>query len=187
MLEKYMPKPPDDALYSTDIVKAMEQEREYKARKEELDYLKAQREWDQQQVTKQSGEEARERSNAEWAKLVEALPALKDETRGKALVTGMLAYGQKHGYSEQEVRSALAFDHRRGVILHKAMAYDRLQEKKAKIPAKVEGRPPVVRSGKRLNAKGSANREARVALNRLNETGSVKDGVRAYLALQKKG
>lgn len=62
-----MPKPPDDALYSTDIVKAMEQEREYKARKEELDYLKAQREWDQQQVTKQSGEEARERSNAEWA------------------------------------------------------------------------------------------------------------------------
>lgn len=185
VLEKYMPKAPDDALYSTDLVKAMEMERDYKTRKEELDYLKAQREWDQQQVAKQSGEEAREKSNAEWAKLVDAIPALKDPDRGKALVTGMLAYGQKHGYSEQEVRSALAFDHRQGVILHKAMAYDRLQEKKAKIPAKVEGRPPVVRSGKRLNAKGSANREARVAMNRLNETGSIKDGVRALLALQK--
>lgn len=188
VLEKFMPQPPDDALYSTDLVKAMEMERTYKARKEELDFLKAQRDWDQQQEAQTKSEEARKLANSEWVKLAAHpdMPELKDEGRGKALLSGILAYGQKQGYSEQELRGALAFDHRQAVILRKAMAFDALQEaRKQKVPAKIEGRPPVQKSSKRLNANGMAHREAKTAMGDLTKSGSIKDGVRAYLAMQK--
>lgn len=188
VLEQFMPKPPDEALYATDIVKAMEQERAYRQRKEQLDYLKAQRDWDTQEANKQRSEESRELSNAEWAKLIAHpdMTDLKDETKGKALLSGMLTYGQRLGFSEQELRGALAFDHRQAVILKKAMAYDALQEAKKKvIPKKTEGRPPVQKGSKRLNPQGMAHRNANVAMKSLETSGSLKDGVRALLALEK--
>lgn len=187
VLEQFMPTKPDDALFATDFIRATQMEREFSQRQEQLSYLKAQRQWDQDQTATQRSQEARDRSNSEWGKLVEKLPELKDETRGKALIGELLSYGQQQGYDEQEVRSALAFDHRQAVILKKAMAFDKLQAKKAKTPAKIEGRPPVQRSGKRLNPQGMANRQARVAMDRLTESGSLKDGVQAFLASQKKG
>lgn len=188
VLEQFMPVPPDEALYATDIVRAMEQERAYRQRLEELDYLKAQRDWDNQEALRYRGEESQALSNAEWAKLLAHpdMTDLRDETRGRALLTGMLAYGQRVGFSEAELRGALAFDHRQAVILKKAMAFDALQDAKKKvIPQKAEGRPPVQRGSRRLNSHGLAHRDATVAMNRLEQSGSIRDGVRALLAMEK--
>jgi hypothetical protein len=188
VLEQFMPQKPDESLFDIDVMEYMKRDRDYRQRMEQLDYLKQQRAWDQQEAAKLRAEESRELSNAEWQKLLAhpEMAELKDETKGKALLSGIMAYGKSHGYSEQDLRGALAFDHRQAIILRKAMAYDALQEtKKTVIPKKTEGRPPIQKSGKRLNATNIAHREAKVAMNRLSQTGSIKDGVKALLAMEK--
>jgi hypothetical protein len=57
---------------------------------------------------------------------------------------------------------------------------------KAVKPSKKKGkRPPVVRSSKQVNNKNNSAKAKRTAMNRLNQTGNMNDGVAALMALEK--
>lgn len=185
VMESFMPQPPDPKLFDEDPMAFFRAEREYKARKEQFDYLKAQKQWEGQQAQVTAQKEAKTKADTEWASLVKEMPELKDTERRNAVVTDLFKHGQEFGFDEQEIRSALTFDHRQVVVLSDAMKWRKLQASKAKTQAKVEGRPPIQKGGKRLNPNGMKRREAKVAMDRLSTSGSLKDGVRAFLASQK--
>jgi len=70
-------------------------------------------------------------------------------------------------------------------VLHKAAEWDRLQASKPTVQKKVENRPPVQKSGKRLTPDAQKAQRAADAVNRLKSSGSVEDAALAYLASRK--
>ncbi|WP_210239769.1 hypothetical protein, partial [Mesorhizobium sp. M00.F.Ca.ET.220.01.1.1] len=76
-------------------------------------------------------------------------------------------------------------DHRQILVLRDAIKWRNLQAQKSKVPAKVEGRPPVVmKSGTRPAADTQKARDVKTAMDRLKSSGTVKDGIAALLALE---
>lgn len=129
----------------------------------------------------------KDKADAEWLKAVEKLPEFKDEIRVKAFVEQGFKFAEAHGYTRQEFAEEIAMDHRKVIIAKKAMAWDRLQANKAKATPKLEGKPPVVKGGQRLDPTRSKARASNAAMDRLNTTGKLADGVAALLALEGKG
>jgi len=138
-----------------------------------------------QQREQEQAAKKREKGNAEWATLVEKLPTLKDPKRFERFVGDIKTFGPSYGYSEQELAEGLGYDHRAALVMHKAIQWDKLQASKPKMQSKVEGRPPIQKGGKRLTPDAQRSRNTTVAMDRLKQSGSERDGVAAYLALQK--
>lgn len=186
VLQAYLPQPPDPNLFNTDPMAYLAAKEQYEIATQQLNYLRAQGEAAKQQQQMRMSEEAATRSQQEWAQLTEKLPELKDEQRGKALLSQMFDFGRQNGFTDQEVRSALQFDHRQALVIRKAMQWDKLQANKAKAATKVEGRPPVLQGGKRTTSGQQQVRQTKAAMERLNRTGDVKDAAAAILALEKR-
>jgi hypothetical protein len=114
---------------------------------------------------------------AERAKLHEAIPAWKDEKRWAKDRVAIREYGQKLGFTEEELTGAA--DSRAIVALYKAMKFDQLAEKKP-VPVRPSANAP------RPLPTGSANKPpARVterikAEKRLAKTGSVDDAAKFF-------
>lgn len=184
LLHSLMPQKPDPSMYAVDPLGYGEQKAFYDQRKEQLDYLLQQSQAAQQRAQQAQAEEAEQIRTREWEKTLEAMPELRDRNRLQAFASDVQRYGAEVGYSPQELK-AIETDHRLAVVLRDAVSYRKLKANKPKAQAKVEGRPPVQRSGPRLNAETSRAREARLAMDRLSKTGSLRDGVKAILALEK--
>jgi len=116
-------------------------------------------------------------------KLREAIPELKEASTGKKLVADLMTYGEGMGFTEDEINRVA--DHRLIVLLDKARKHDALverltavREKRAeshKKPAKPNASTPRKRNRRHVDAEK--------ALQRLQETGSLKDGVHALMSL----
>ena len=119
-------------------------------------------------------------------RLTEKLPHLKDEKRLRAFVEDTQKYGAQYGFSPEEIAAA-GIDHRQLVVLEKAIRWDRLEAQKARVATRIEGRPPVKTSGKRLSSEARRSREASGAMERLKSTGRLDDAVRALIATTPKG
>lgn len=146
-----------------------------------LTYLETEQQRIQQERQAKTETETKEKIDKEWATALEKLPELKDAKKLEAFGRDTLKYGALYGYSPQEL-ALIHHDHRNLVVMKKAMAWDKLQESKANVQKKVEGRPPIQRGGNRLSAGAKQARNATDAMNRLKKTGSVDDAVAAYLA-----
>lgn len=152
----------------------------------DLQKLQQQKQLATQQSQAEALEERKKKADAEWTKLLAKAPELSDEKRLAAFVSDIKTFGPKYELNEDEVRS-VALDHRLALILRKAIAYDKLQTAKPKVAAKVEGRPPITKSGKRLSPDVQRSKQAGAAMDRLKQSGRAEDAVAAYLAKLNKG
>lgn len=189
LIKSVLPPAPDSSMANPNspnfnLVQYLADEASYKQWAAHLDYLGQQSQRSQQARQAETVAERNKRADEEWAKAVEKLPTLKDEKRLKAFSEDVKKFGAQYGYSLDELANA-GLDHRQLLVLDKAIRWDKLQANKAKVPAKVEGRPPVKTSGKRLSSDGIRARDASSAMNRLQSTGRMDDGVAALLALSK--
>lgn len=187
VLQSVTPQPPDENLWQTDPLGYMQKERDYKARMDQLNYLQQQRQYETHQAEQKRQKEAAETANREREALLAALPELKDDTKRQAIASDFSKYGQEYGFTEDEIRSALTFDHRQALVLRDAARWRKLQDAKAKGDKPKNKRPPVQRGGKRLDSNAQQATQAKAAMDRLKKTGSLQDGVQAYLASQSKG
>ncbi len=126
-----------------------------------------------------------ERGNKEWILAQEKVPSLKDEKKARAFVEQSLAWGEANGFTRQEIADEIAVDHRKLLTVRKAMAWDRLQAKKPEVQKKAEGRPAVLRGGKRLNPAEHRARNSSAAVAKAQQSGTVEDAAAAYLATRK--
>jgi hypothetical protein len=151
-----------------------------------LNQIAQQRQRSEQQRQAETGTERSTRLEGEMGRLTEKLPHLKDEKRLRAFVEDTQKYGAQYGFSPEEIAGA-GIDHRQLVVLEKAIRWDRLEAQKARVATRIEGRPPVKTSGKRLSSEARRAREASGAMERLKSTGRLDDAVRALIATTPKG
>jgi hypothetical protein len=114
---------------------------------------------------------------SETARLKDAIPEWKSadvaKTEGKALIE----YGQKLGFSEQELGSIT--DSRSLVALRKAWKYDEMMSKRPELQAKIKKAPRMIAPGS-TGSVSSKTGELNSAKKRLAQTGRVKDAASLF-------
>ncbi len=188
LLESLTPQPPEPPSDPNDPVGYID----YMRAKEQYDRFVTHSQYIQHQMglTRQTAEQEtqkqrQERADAEWGILQEKVPSLRDQAKLKALVNDIQSAGQAAGFSPEEIRESVPYDHRMSLVLQKAAKWDRLQASKPKVSEKVQGRPPVQRSGKQVSNDAKRSQRASDAVTRLRQTGSLEDATAAYLASRK--
>lgn len=134
----------------------------------------------------ETAKETEVRVQKEWTAALEKMPELKDGKKLEAFGQKTIKFGTEYGYTPQELAN-IHHDHRQLLVMRDAIKWRELQASKATVQKKVENRPPVQRGGKRLNPSESKARSANDAMTRLQSSGSERDAVAAYLAMQSKG
>jgi len=190
LLRSITPQPPPTTLLDHnspdyDPIAYMEQEAVYKNFLAHDQYLAQQSDAVKKQAEEAQEAELASRQSQEWEKLLAAAPELKDQAKLAKFSQTMISTAQHYGYSPQEVTSSLPNDHRLALVLKDAAAWRRLQQNKPKTTEKIEGRPPIQRSGKRSSQGAQKARRATDAISRLKETGTVEDATAAFLASMK--
>jgi hypothetical protein len=175
-LQQLMPQEPDwERLHREDPLNfplVEKQWRDYqsrmvatKAEKERLSYLQQKEEQDRLKTIVDQGRQY----------LVKQVPEWNDADKWNEARTRLKEYGQKVGYSEDEL--AQAYDPRAILVLEKARKYDMLMAKKPQ-PDKKEG-PKPLRSGTVASAPKQQTEVSRAKM-RLSKTGSVDDAAKLF-------
>ena len=185
LLESLTPQPPDPSTMASDPIGYMQAKDQYERFVQHTQYLQQQMGLTRQQAEEQTQKKRQDKANEEWGILQEKLPAVRDPAKLKALADDIQSAGQAAGFSRQELAESVPYDHRASLLMRKAAQWDRLQASKPKVSQKVQGRPPVQRSGKQLSSDARRMQRSSDAISRLKETGSVEDAAAAYLASRK--
>lgn len=194
LLQSLMPPPPQRPTASVlaDPIARLqyqEQKEAYDDFVQHLQYIQQQQEGSKQELTAKQQAEQQGRIQNEFAALVEKAPELKDQSKLQAFEADLIATGAAYGFTREDIAAQVPHDHRMALVLRDAMAWRKLQSSKTKVQDKSPApqRPPVQKGGKRQSPGNIQAREARSAMDRLDKTGSLRDGIAAALALQKKG
>ena len=124
-----------------------------------------------------------ETRQAESQKLLERAPQFKDAAYQKRFWRDAIKAGKDvYGFTQADVEALN--DHRDLMILDDALKYRRILAKRAKSAKKSDGKPQVMQGGTRRSAAEISESNRRAAFKRLEKTGSMQDGIRAYLATQ---
>jgi hypothetical protein len=110
-------------------------------------------------------------------KLTQAIPAWKDSKKWDADRPKLLEYGQKLGFSAEELGQT--YDHRAVVALYKAMQFDALNANRPQ-PVASKG-PKSASAGSASNAPKSAS-DVTKAKQRLAQTGRIGDAASLFEA-----
>jgi len=113
--------------------------------------------------------------------LIQAVPEWKDSKKAKAEKALLIEFGQKIGFSEEELKNV--YDHRAVIALRKAALYDQMMSKRGQIK-------PVINNGPRPAKPSAAGRvstttESTRAKQRLAKSGRVNDAASAIELLLK--
>lgn len=191
LLQSVAPQPPSREKLRVDPIGYWEDVASYDEAKEQFDahiqYITGQ---NQQVQTKRQAELHEKRiatAQTEWTALLEKAPDLRDKSKFTAFEGDLNTFASEYGFTPQEVAEALPYDHRMALVFKDAIEMRKLRASKPAVTRKTEARPPVAKGGKRLNPGAHQARQAQASMERLTKTGSLQDGVAAYLALEKKG
>ncbi len=137
-----------------------------------------QKEQDEQKRTGETMAQAKKRHEAERAKLLEAIPVLKDPTKGKQVWDNIVNGAQEHyQLTAQEVNSV--GDHRMLKVLRDALAYRQLKAKAPKVKEEVAKRP--VNPGRRQAPRAQQVKAAQGRLERLKRDPSLENGAASLM------
>jgi len=190
MLQAFMPKPPDPALVdqnspSYDPLAYLSAKEQYEQVVGHINYVQQQSNLARQQAEQKNATARNEKAAKEWTTLQEKLPEVRNEAKLKTVLDDVQSAAAALGFTQEEIASAIPYDHRFVLALRKAAKWDRLQANKPKVVQQVQGRPPVQKGGKRLTPAAQKARHSQDAINRLKQTGSVEDAAAAFLASRK--
>jgi hypothetical protein len=181
LLQSFMPQAPDPSKLETDPLGYMRDREQYERMSQHLAYIaQTQQGMTQQQRAEQ--EQQRQRMiQTEHAKLLDALPYLKDQNKLRSFASDIQTFGPKWGLTNEDI-AALPTNHAYAVIIDKAIRWDKLQASKPKVQKQIENRPPVARGGKRPTPQENQARHASELRAKAKTSGRVEDAALAYLA-----
>ena len=114
----------------------------------------------------------------ESQKLAEKLPDYVDPEKGESLRNNLKSYAKNElGFSDDEL--AQVRDSRHVLALYKAWQFDQLQKSKPAINKKVSEQPKTIKSGNSTSG-NRADENAKRDLNKLKQTGSIRDAARLF-------
>lgn len=169
-------------------VQYQEQQEAYNQFVQHLGYIQQQQDGSKQELTAKQREERQGRIKSEFDTLLEKVPDLRDQQKLATFEADMIATGEQYGFSRDDIAAQVPMDHRMALVLRDAMAWRKLQASKAQTQDKSPQprRPPVVTGGRRQSPGNIQAREFKQAKDRLDQSGSLRDGVAAALALEKR-
>lgn len=118
-----------------------------------------------------------ERLLEEANRVKELIPEWRSPERAKEDGKALIEYGQKLGFSEQELGNVT--DARALVALYKAWKFDQIMSKKPELQAKIKKAPRMATPGS-ANTVSPKNSELKSAKQRLATTGRVKDAAALF-------
>ena len=181
LLQSFMPQAPDQTMLESDPVGYMRARDQYERMVQHLNYIaQTQQQMTQAQLAEQQQRQA-EIAQRERAKILDALPHLKDENKLRAFASEIQSYGPKWGLTNEDL-AMIPTNSAYAVIFDKAIRWDKLQASKPKVQKQIENRPPVARGGKRPTPQESQQRHASELRNKAKQTGRVEDAAAAYIA-----
>ena len=123
-----------------------------------------------------------DRLRGEVARLVEALPILKDAAKRQPFLERLTREAaENYGLEANQVLSAE--DHRMLVVLADANAYRRLKQKTPQVQKEVAAKPHLVTGGKRAAPQAKVSRDRQARVERLRNSGSREAGIAALMDL----
>lgn len=186
ILEAKMPKAPDDVLAFEDPVGYIQAKAQYERSLNEYQQYQHILSQERQHAELVQAREMEQLRARETNLMLEKVPELKDRERAPKVLARIADTAEQYGLSRDELMSIT--DHRVIVALRDLARMKAAQgEGKAKAQAKIANKPPVTTGSKRVHPAERRGREVDAAFQRLNQTGSIRDGVLALLASQKKG
>ena len=186
LLKSIVPAAPDPGLAQTDPYRFMTEKANHDAWFAHLQTIQQGIQQSSQETAEQTEAKRKETLDREFKALQAAVPEFKDQKRVDRFSEDVFKYGAEYGFSREDLYS-VALDHRQALVMRDAIAFRKLQASKPKVQAKVEGKPPVIKGGKRLNPADHKARHVSDAMNRLKQSGSVEDATAAYIASLNKG
>ena len=177
-LQEFEPPEPDwNALEAND---PMEYARQWTTHQRRLQQQSAIQQ-EQQRLGLMQQEELRKHMQSvlvnETVRLKDAIPEWKSPDVAKAEGKALIEYGQKMGFSEQELGTIT--DSRALVALRKAWKYDEMMSKRPALQAKIKKAPKMIAPGS-TGSVSSKTGELNSAKKRLAQTGSVKDAASLF-------
>lgn len=173
--QRIVPKKPDISMLDIDPVGYLQAQHDYESQVRELNELSQHEQARRQREQAETAEQANARRLEEAQKLQALMPELADPKKYEQFFTNTLQVMSKYGYSAEEVSAAE--DHRMYPIFKALQRLERIDAAKGKVQEKVEGKPPVMRGGKRPNPGENQARAREAARDRLNKSGSIADAV----------
>ena len=170
-----------ERLYAEDPIEWVRQRELSRDKQEKQAAIQSEQQRLSQLSAQQRAEEMKTILAQQQEELIKAVPEWKDSKKAKAEKALLIEFGQKIGYSEEELKNV--FDHRAVVTLRKAALYDQMVSKRKDIK-------PVVNNGPRPVKPSAAGRvssttEGTRAKQRLAKTGRVDDAAKAIELLFK--
>jgi len=170
-----------ERLYAEDPIEWVRQRELSRDKQEKQAAIQSEQQRLSQLSAQQRAEEMKTILAQQQEELIKAVPEWKDSKKAKAEKALLIEFGQKIGYSEEELKNV--FDHRAVVTLRKAALYDQMVSKRKDIK-------PVVNNGPRPVKPSAAGRvssttEGTRAKQRLAKTGRVDDAAKAIELLLK--
>lgn len=177
--EANFPARPDAALLETDPVGYLQQKAVYDQRAAQLQQLYAARQ-------EQGAEQARQQQQAfrQWAEgerraLAEAMPELRDPTKAMGFSAALVKGIERYGFTNADL--AQVYDHRLILMARDAMKYHEVMAAKPKAIEKAKDAPPVQQPRARTSQVDAATRARKEKMDRLRQTGSLRDGAAVIL------
>lgn len=174
VLQASIPPAPDPALRDYDLSSYIAQKEAHEGATRQLQQLYATQ---QQMQAKQqeASEKARQAAiNENRAKLMEAMPELKDERKRQEMQATLSEGIKAYGFEPSEMENV--YDYRVIKALSDAVKYRKLMAEKPKVEGKARQAPPVQKPGKRKSSAEIKAQAKKSQFDKLKQTGSAKDG-----------
>lgn len=170
-----------DRLYNEDPLEWVRQREVMRDNQDRASAIQSEQQRLNQLSQQEQAEFMRQKLHHEQEALLAAIPDWKDAEKAQAEKALLLEFGQKIGFSPDELKSVV--DHRAVLMLRKAALYDQMMSKRGNIK-------PVTNNGPRPAKPGAAGRvsnstDAVRAQQRLAKTGRVDDAANAIYQLLK--
>ncbi len=150
---------------------------EFEAHQQRLWLASQERQRIQEQEQAEQSKAFKARLADEHAKLVDAIPAFRDQKKAKEIAANIKAYLVTEGFTPDEI--AGVSDHRALKLAHKAWLYDQSQKQRVVAAEKAKTVPKVVRPGTGAR-ENPATAERQKAFERLRKTGSIDDAAAVF-------
>lgn len=190
IINSIVPPEPDPALLQSDPMGYLSQKAARDQWVAHLQKLDAEKREAAERGQAETAQQRQQKSVQAQEALIEAVPEFKNDPTGKkldAFYADVRDFGKQYGFTTEELVNGIGYDHRMALVMRKAIAFDKLQAAKPKVQGKTETRPPVQRGSKRVAPAEQKARQVNAAMERLNSSGKLSDGVAALLALERKG
>jgi hypothetical protein len=170
-----------DRLYNEDPIEWVRQSEVMRQKQDKLAAIQSEQQRLSQLTAQQRAQEMQAHLASQQEALIQAVPEWKDSKKAKAEKALLIEFGQKIGFSEEELKNV--YDHRAVIALRKAALYDQMMSKRGQIK-------PVINNGPRPAKPSAAGRvstttESTRAKQRLAKSGRVDDAAKAIELLLK--